>query len=76
MSLRVHVVIPLLLLFMFPPSSPSLASDLDGSSWSGKEQRGLFSNAIVSSSEHTEAQKTQRWLKESHIEWQIQEGVA
>lgn len=59
MFLRLHVVIPLLLLFMVPPSSPSLASDLDGSSRSGREQRGLFINAIVSSSEHTEAQKNQ-----------------
>lgn len=45
----------LLLLFMFLPSW--LAGDLDGSSWSGKEQRGLFISAVVSSSEHGKPQE-------------------
>ncbi len=66
MFLRVHMEIALrLLLLMFLPSW--LASDWDGSAWSGREQRGLFINAIVCSSEHTKAQKNQRRLKESDL---------
>ena len=49
MFLRVHMeIVLLLLLFLLS----RLSSDLDGSSWSGMEQRGLFIKAIVSSSEH------------------------
>ena len=71
MFLRDHMEIALLLLLLM--SFPSwLAGDLDGSS--GREQRGLFITAIVSSSEHTKAQKNQR--RESRIQHQIQEGVA
>lgn len=66
MFLRVHMEVALLLLLLM--SLPSwLAGDLDGSSWSGREQRGLFINAIVSLSEHTKAQKNQRKGR-SHIQ--------
>lgn len=51
--LRVHMEIDLLLLFKFLLSL--LARALDSASWSGREQRGLLINAIVSSSEQTTA---------------------
>lgn len=70
MFLRVHMEIALLLLlFMF--LAFEFAGDWDGSPWSGREHRGLFINAIVSSSEHSKAQKNQMRLmelrKENHI---------
>lgn len=56
MFLRVHMEIALFLLLIFLLSW--LDSDMDASSWSGREQRGLFISTNVSSSEHvTHTQK-------------------
>lgn len=65
MFLRVHMEIALFLLLMFLLSW--LDSDVDASSWSGREQRGLFINTNVSSSEHvTQHRKTRKRLHMSH----------
>lgn len=66
MFLRVHMEIVLFLLLMFFLLSwPD--SDVDASSWSGREQRGLFINVSVSSSEHvTQHRKTRKRPNMSH----------
>lgn len=60
MFLFVHVEIALLLLFIFTPHW--LDGVWEGLSWSGKEQRGVFINVIVSSSEQHKTQKTTQGL--------------
>lgn len=67
MFLRVHMEIALLLLLVFLLSW--LDSDVDASSWSGREQRGLFINTNVSSSEHV----TQRRKKGRDLICHIQQ---